>query len=679
MLDEAATVGNPVPGHLYGSLAPAGKGRRDEAVSTDPGRAEVAGFPDEPVRLLPTLLADLGLSSEEYMAALVAGRRNGTDAASELLADGRITETDLAVALGFSLRLPAERILAGDIPIAEGSAGPNGQSQRFLRTSDGALRAKIFIAPKLEELDATARFLAGDPRRRSLARITTAGELARHRAAASVGARSEAARLSLSKDRLDASARQVLTGGQGFVLGAVLLASILLGLASPTLFLAALHLVGLPLFSGCVVLRFGAAAALRRRRTPLSASIDGEERAAAGGAAPHRKHPVYSVLVALHRESDVVGDLVAALTALRWPRSRLDIKLVCEGDDASTLAAVSRAIAGKPEFSLVVVPPSLPRTKPKALNFALPLASGDFLVIYDAEDRPDPGQLEAAWRAFRNGEEGLACLQAPLVVRNGRESWLAGHFTLEYAALFRGFLPWLASKRLPLPLGGTSNHFRKDALLAIGGWDSHNVTEDADLGMRLCRGGYRIDTIEAPTYEDAPERWRDWRNQRTRWMKGWLQTWLVHMRNPVQLARDLGLRGFLAFQLLFFGMIASSMVHPLFAVFLGYTVWTMENLGQADFLTEIMIAADLLMLALGYLAFAWLAIGALERGERRSFLAHLLSLHVYWLLISLAAVRAVGQLVTSPHRWEKTPHGPSSRAHAAPVRREPIFDVTESA
>ncbi|HEY9056854.1 MAG TPA: glycosyltransferase [Aurantimonas sp.] len=178
-----------------------------------------------------------------------------------------------------------------------------------------------------------------------------------------------------------------------------------------------------------------------------------------GISPPSEPPPLYSVLVALYQESAVVDRLVRALSALDWPASRIEVKLICEGDDAATIRAVERAIAGRSQFELVVVPPCEPRTKPKALNYALPLTAGEFLVLYDAEDEPDPGQLREAFRRFRRGTADLVCLQAPLVVRNGADNWLAGIFALEYAALFRRFLPWLARHGFPVPLGGTSNHF----------------------------------------------------------------------------------------------------------------------------------------------------------------------------------------------------------------------------
>jgi cellulose synthase/poly-beta-1,6-N-acetylglucosamine synthase-like glycosyltransferase len=234
------------------------------------------------------------------------------------------------------------------------------------------------------------------------------------------------------------------------------------------------------------------------------------------------RQPVYSVLVALYREKEMVPQLLAALGRLQWPRARLEIKLVCEADDDETLAAL-RGYRLPPTMEIVLVPSALPRTKPKALAYALPLCSGEFVTLYDAEDRPDPLQLVEAWQRFCEEPPEVACLQAPLAVANGGASALSTMFSFEYAALFRGLLPWLARRRLALPLGGTSNHFRRAALDEVGGWDAYNVTEDAELGVRLARYGYRTGVITRPTWEDAPETLAVWLPQRIRWFKGWMR------------------------------------------------------------------------------------------------------------------------------------------------------------
>jgi cellulose synthase/poly-beta-1,6-N-acetylglucosamine synthase-like glycosyltransferase len=222
------------------------------------------------------------------------------------------------------------------------------------------------------------------------------------------------------------------------------------------------------------------------------------------GRIPPAELPVYSVLVALYHEAEVAPELVAALEKIDWPKSKLEIKLVCEADDHATLGAL-RALALPRNMEVVAVPVFGPRTKPKALAYALPLVSGEFVALYDAEDHPHPKQLLTAWQRFREAPHEVACIQAPLEIANRGAGIVARMFAFEYAALFRGMLPWLSARRLLLPLGGTSNHFCRAALEEVGGWDPYNVTEDADLGMRLARFGYRAETIACPTYESGPD------------------------------------------------------------------------------------------------------------------------------------------------------------------------------
>lgn len=367
--------------------------------------------------------------------------------------------------------------------------------------------------------------------------------------------------------------------------------------------------------------------------------------------------PVYSILVPLYREERVVAGLVRHLAALDYPRERLDICLILEQDDEATLAA-ARAVSPPDHFRFVVVPEALPRTKPKALNYALQQARGEFVVVFDAEDRPEPDQLLQAVAAFARADDRLACLQAPLDYYNAADNWLTRQAMIEYVSLFRGLLPALQRLRLPIPLGGTSNHFRAGVLRALGGWDAFNVTEDADLGMRLARFGYRCEMLDSATHEEACARGGDWLRQRTRWLKGWLQTYLVHMRRPLLLWRQLGAHGFFGFQIVLGAQVLSLLAHPVFMLFMleeaangrlfndpaawyGWPFWLLA-LGN---------------LGLGYLSSIWLGAATLRRAGCSRLLPHLALMPLYWLAMSLAAFRALVHYVTKPFHWEKTAHG----------------------
>ncbi|NDA47777.1 MAG: glycosyltransferase, partial [Alphaproteobacteria bacterium] len=255
---------------------------------------------------------------------------------------------------------------------------------------------------------------------------------------------------------------------------------------------------------------------------------------------PEDRLPIYTILVPLYREASVVDALISALDRLDYPAARLDIKLIVEEDDLETWRALTkRELPAK--YQIIRAPEGQPRTKPRALNIALPLARGSLLTVYDAEDRPDPWQLRHAAALFASLPRRVACVQACLVIDNGADSWLARLFAIEYAALFDVFLPGLARLGLPLPLGGTSNHFRIDALRAVAGWDAWNVTEDIDLGLRMARAGYRMVHLPSATDEEAPATVSAWLRQRRRWLKGWIQTVITHLRDPLRLHHELGL------------------------------------------------------------------------------------------------------------------------------------------
>jgi hypothetical protein len=378
-------------------------------------------------------------------------------------------------------------------------------------------------------------------------------------------------------------------------------------------------------------------------------------------AADDRGLPLYSILVPLYREAASVPRLARALAALDYPPEKLDIKLVVEEDDGETRAAIA-ACRLPPRFAQVVVPAIGPRTKPKALNMALPFARGQFVAIYDAEDAPEPDQLRRALAAFRAGGPGIACVQARLAVDNGAESWISGHFAAEYAAQFDVLLPLLSAVGLPVLLGGTSNHFRRDVLERVGAWDPFNVTEDADLGVRLARAGWRTLVIASATQEEAPVRIGAWLGQRTRWLKGWAQTLMVHGRDPAALVRDLGPGATAALFLLTAGPYAAALLHPVFVAVLARDVW--HGALGAPCVSPAEVAASALAyttLIAGYGAAALsAAVGCARRGLPVR-LATLATIPLYWLLLSVAAWRAVLELLRRPHFWCKTEHAVSRR------------------
>jgi cellulose synthase/poly-beta-1,6-N-acetylglucosamine synthase-like glycosyltransferase len=368
--------------------------------------------------------------------------------------------------------------------------------------------------------------------------------------------------------------------------------------------------------------------------------------------------PLYTIIVALYREASSVRGLVGALKALDYPPEKVDVKFAVEFDDHETRAALESLALG-PRFEIIVAPDFGPRTKPKALNAALAFARGDLTVIYDAEDRPEPDQLRRAAAMFAESDGNLACVQAALTIDNTRDSWLAALFTAEYAGHFDVLLPGLAAHDLLIPLGGTSNHFRTDMLRAVGGWDPYNVTEDADLGTRLARFGLKTTTLSSTTYEEAPAQLGPWLKQRTRWFKGWMRTSIVHMRQPLRFARDIGAASFLAFHLTLAGTVLAALVQPyLLFLFLRLLIeGTIVLPAEADGGMSVLVMTHAIAAISGYVTAAVLALeGLRRRGIRRTGWV-LALMPVYWALLSVAAWRAVFQLLFKPHYWEKTPHG----------------------
>jgi len=365
--------------------------------------------------------------------------------------------------------------------------------------------------------------------------------------------------------------------------------------------------------------------------------------------------PIYSILVPMYHEPKVLPILAGALKAFDYPPSKLDIKLVLEEDDYETIEA-AKALALDATFEIVRVPYSEPRTKPKACNYALRLARGKYLTIYDAEDKPEPDQLKKVVAAFKKLGRNTACIQARLNYFNAEENWLTRMFTLEYSLWFDMFLPALDRLRVPIPLGGTSNHFDLAKLRRVGAWDPFNVTEDADLGLRFAARGYHVSVVNSVTYEEANSHLGNWIRQRSRWIKGYIQTWLVNMRHPLALLERVGGSGFLSFQLFVGGTILSGLIYPFLA--LPFGVWLLTRTHQFhQFFPPAVLVVSLGNLVIGNSCLIYLSMLAVAKRKHHSLVPQALTVPGYWVLQSIAAYKALWQLVRKPFYWEKTVHG----------------------
>jgi cellulose synthase/poly-beta-1,6-N-acetylglucosamine synthase-like glycosyltransferase len=616
------------------------------ALSADSAEDQLQPLPETELGALSAL----GFSKPLLTRMTTQARRHGTSVENELLRSGEVEEEAYYGAIARLLRLPfISSIESGSVADA---LALDSQLQRptMLRIAHRHRAPQTAVVPEAARLAKIAAALATMPLLGRDLAITTPSAIRTAVWQTGAARRARQATYGLFECRPHLSARIVLAGHQGFYAGLMMAGLICALVLRPMETLLLLHVTLSMTYLASLSLRL--TALMRKIREPSKQ----EEQVQPAGPLPR-----YTVMVALYREAGMAQQLISTLRRLDWPPSLLDIKIVCEADDQETIAALKAQKPG-PQFEIIEVPDFGPRTKPKALTYALAAARGEFLAIYDAEDRPHPQQLREAYARFRASPPELACLQAPLIITNARQSWICALFSLEYSALFRGLLPMLGKSRMPLPLGGTSNHFRTDALKAAGGWDPFNVTEDADLGLRLYRLGYRADVIQRQTLEDAPTRLSVWMAQRSRWFKGWLQTWLVLMRHPRRLVGEMGLGPFLIFQLTVAGMLVSSLLHPLIVLFLGIGISSMLAAPVKDIPADVLslFVIDFVNILGSYLIFLGLGIGSMIDHEKRLVGWRWATVPVYWMMTSFAAWRAVFELKSKPFVWNKTPHQPVS-------------------
>lgn len=500
----------------------------------------------------------------------------------------------------------------------------------------------MVCAPRHHEVAVLKRRLRGTPALADRIAIaspeTISAFIAKHRHAAL--SHYAVNRLSRVLPRL--SARDLATATRAGGSQALMAAAFALILIAPSLTLKTFGIISTAFFFNCGLWKLAAAlhAAGPLRVVPMR----------------NRNLPGYTVLVPLYREAAIVPDLLRHLKRLDYPASKLQILLVLEADDDESRRAVA-AHADWDRFEVVVVPPRGPRTKPKALTYALAFARGDLVTVFDAEDRPEADQLRRAAAAFRDRPE-LGCVQARLAPDN-EGSWFARMFAVEYAANFEILLPALSDWNVPLPLGGTSNHFPRAVLEKVGAWDPFNVTEDADLGVRLARFGYPCATIAAHTYEEAPVTFRQWLPQRRRWIKGWMQTAVLCMRRS-GVPRSLRLRA--RQQLAVHGIITAGVVGLLLypaslVVIVAAIVAALDQSWPLDSFSRFLLALNFGNLFTIVIASALSAARGLGAARAPHLVWHIPLLPAYWAFMSLAAWQALIRYYRNPAEWEKTAHG----------------------
>ncbi|WP_233268924.1 glycosyltransferase family 2 protein [Mucilaginibacter lacusdianchii] len=370
--------------------------------------------------------------------------------------------------------------------------------------------------------------------------------------------------------------------------------------------------------------------------------------------------PVYTIHLPVYKEDKLIKKLIWNLQSIDYPREKLDIKLLIEEDDDKTLNAV-RNLDFPAIFEVIVVPFHMPKTKPKACNYGLHFSRGEYLTIYDAEDIPDTDQLKKVVAMFNKLPENYICVQCALNYFNRNENFLTRMFTLEYSYWFDYVLPGLDTLDIPIPLGGTSNHFKLANLVDLGAWDPFNVTEDADLGVRAYAKGYKIAVLNSTTYEEANNDFFNWIRQRSRWIKGYMQTYLVHMRKPSALIKKIGIKGFLGFTFFVGATPIMFLINPiLIVIFAAYVIFDLDII--RTLFPDWVLFISIFNLMVGNILMIYVNMMAVFKRRFYELILFAIANPIYWLMHSIAAYKGLYQLIVKPFYWEKTNHG-LSKSH----------------
>lgn len=597
-------------------------------------------------RLGAILRTEAGLSDQALVGALAAQQRSGARIGEVIAAQGLASRGDVTAALARQRGLPFVDLTrqAPDPELfnADEVALYLGHKMMPLMNEGGRLR---FVTT---DADTAAQGVRRLKPTSTFANISLAEPRAFHQAVTNAAGPQLALRAAEARARSD-SLRAGLSVWQRILLLVLIFGGFILGLSAPNTALAFVLMLATTMIGANGALwAIGLCRALITPKEPAQPKA-GQQLA---------KLPKITLLIPLYKEPESAPMLIASLKALDYPPELLDVKLILEASDDETAAALAM-LSLPPFIETLTAPAGMPQTKPRALNFAMEFVNGDIIGVYDAEDRPPPDQLFQIVAQFA-AAPATACIQARLGFYNSRENWLSRMFELEYAAWFDVMLPNLRQFSLPIPLGGTSLFIRREALSAVGGWDSHNVTEDADLGMLLARKGYRTELSRSLTEEEANCRAGPWIRQRSRWLKGYMATWLTHMRAPRVLTAELGLRGVFGLNIVLLASVVSSLAMPwlwLAALAQVFGGWAPQDPLVAIALTILNITVLAILPALLGVA----AVAARGRGWRAG-VGWALTAPIYWPLSTVAAHLALIELFVAPFKWRKTQHGVSKAA-----------------
>ncbi len=615
-----------------------------------PAPAPPPAIPDAPRERLGAALVREGVIDERQLAdALETQEEIGDPLGAVLTHSGAASEHEVARALaqqwGATFVDPASMV----VPPEVAATIPQGMARRLQVVPLAFAGGALFLASagplhpdEIAELEATA----GMPIRTFSAPSTSVDSaLQAIHASRDVDSAANELRSSRPQD----SAERVLSQRQRVVFSVAVVVGLLCLVIWPIGTIVAFNIAAILLYTAVVAYRFRLVSHSLDHEMELPVSDEEVD------ALDERDLPVYTILVPLYREPQMIPHLVESISALDYPPTRLDVQILLESDDEETPRVIEE-LRLPPHFRVVTVPDRMPKTKPKACNYGLIQARGKHVVIFDAEDEPEPDQLKKAIVAFSKADPSTVCIQCKLNYYNQDQNLLTRWFTTEYSLWFDLMLPGLDASSAPIPLGGTSNHFITERLVEVGAWDPFNVTEDADLGIRLHKAGYKTAVVDSTTYEEANSELVNWIRQRSRWVKGYIQTWLVQMRHPLRLRRELGWRGWVSFQLTVGGTAAVFLLNPIY--WLLTTVWLLT---EADVIRSgfpgLLFYAGGLGFYIGNFLLAYMAAAAASRRGYHGLVKYAMLIPIYWVLMSIGAWKGFIQLFTKPFYWEKTEHG----------------------
>lgn len=383
--------------------------------------------------------------------------------------------------------------------------------------------------------------------------------------------------------------------------------------------------------------------------------------------------PSFSIIVPLKSESSVISGSFTSIRNLNYPLELLEILVVVEKTDKLTLDTIE-GLCLPPSARVLLIPEQPPFTKGRALLHALKEAKNTYLTVYDAESRPEPDQLRKAAAELQSAEQPTV-LQAIIDISNKNANWISRNFSGEYFEWYRGYLESLSALNMPFGLGGNSFFISREKLIECGAWDPFNVTEDADLAVRLAENGVKFKILNSTTRESCPEKPSEWINQRTRWNKGLFTTQLVHLHR-FSLVKKFGFLGWLNFWLPMFSMSLIPLYNiyiPLFLILSGMPFFLFVFLS----------------IALWTLAFFSAAVATLlnfytykKMGIKLSFFFILGDVIKYFALHLISGLNAYLEFFFKPLYWHKTKHFETdgcledSANHPSPTEnKEKIFNA----